>query len=141
MDIIFKENILKAEDVLLFQKKMNWTVDPKEQWVKSLSNTLYSIVAIKDNEIIAMGRLVGDGAIYWYVNDVFVLTKYQGQGIGREIMNRLLEHIKKSSLSGTDVSVCLMCAKGKEGLYEKLGFRCRPHEHEGAGMEMEIRIS
>ena len=40
MDIIFRENELTADDVLLFQQKMNWTVDPKEQWLKSLKNTL-----------------------------------------------------------------------------------------------------
>lgn len=119
---------------------MNWDEDPKAQWEKSLLNTIYSIVAMKDNEIVAMGRILGDAAIYWYINDVFVLIKYQGCGIGREIVSRLLQYIKENSLSGTEVSVCLMCAKGKEAFYEKLGFRTRPHEYEGSGMEMEIVI-
>ena len=141
MEVIYKENILTADDVLLFQQKMNWTVDPKEQWVKSLSNTLYSIVAVKDNEIIGMGRLLGDAAIYWYVNDVFILTEYQRKGIGTEIMNRLIEYIKQNSIVGTSVSVCLMCAQGKEGFYEKLGFKCRPHDYEGSGMELELDIN
>lgn len=91
-------------------------------------------------ELVAMGRLLGDGAIYWYINDVYVLDEYQGQGIGREIMNRLVAYIKHNSLPETEVSVCLMCAKGKEGFYEKLGFRCRPHEYEGSGMELELVI-
>ena len=141
MEVIYRENILTADDVLLFQQKMNWTVDPKEQWVKSLSNTLYSIVAVKDNEIIGMGRLLGDAAIYWYVNDLFILTEYQGKGIGTEIMNRLIEYIKQNSIVGTSISVCLMCAQGKEGLYEKLGFKCRPHDYEGSGMELELNIN
>jgi hypothetical protein len=34
---------------------MNWTVDPKEQWEKSLKHTIHSIVAVMDDEIIAMG--------------------------------------------------------------------------------------
>lgn len=140
MNIVFKENELAADDVLLFQQKMNWTVDPKEQWTKSLKNTLYSIAAFYDDEMVAMGRLLGDGSIYWYVNDIYVLTQYQGKGIGREIMNKLIDYIKKNSLSGSEVSVCLMCAKGKEGFYEKLGFHSRPHEYEGSGMELEIVI-
>ena len=140
MEIDYKENILVADDVLLFQKKMGWTVDPREQWEKSLKNTDYSIAAIYNGELIAMGRLLGDAAIYWYINDVYVLNQYQGKGIGREIMSRLLTHVRQNSLPGTEVSVCLMCAKGKEGFYEKLGFRRRPHEHEGAGMELELII-
>jgi len=140
MNLIYKENILTAEDVILFQRKMNWAEDPKAQWEKSLLNTIYSIVAMKDNEIVAMGRLLGDAAIYWYINDVFVLAEYQGCGIGREIVSRLIQYVKENSLSGTEVSICLMCAKGKEAFYEKLGFRTRPHEYEGSGMEMEIVI-
>lgn len=140
MNITYKENILTAEDVILFQRKMSWVEDPKAQWEKSLLNTIYSIVAMKDNEIIAMGRLLGDAAIYWYINDVFVLTKYQGCGIGREVVSRLIQYVKENSLPETEVSVCLMCAKGKEDFYEKLGFRTRPHEYEGPGMEMEIDI-
>ena len=140
MNILYKENILTADDVLLFQQKMNWTVDPKEQWEKSLANALFTIVAVKNDEIIAMGRLLGDAAIYWFITDVFVLTEHQGKGIGSEIINQLLEHVKKSGIAGTEVSVCLMCAKGKEGFYERFGFRCRPHEYEGAGMELEISI-
>lgn len=48
--------------------------------------------------------------------------------------------MKEASLPGTGVSLCLMCAKGKEGFYEKLGFFRRPCEWEGAGMEMEIEL-
>ena len=140
MEIDYKENILVADDILLFQKKMGWTVDPREQWEKSLKNTVYSIAAIYNGELIAMGRLLGDAAIYWYINDVYVLNQHQGKGIGREIMCRLLTHVNQNSLPGTEVSVYLMCAQGKEGFYEKLGFHRRPHEHEGAGMELELII-
>lgn len=140
MDIVYKDNILTADNVLLFQKKMNWSIDPKLQWEKSLANTVYSVVAIKDDEIVAMGRLLGDKSIYWYINDVFVLSEYQGRGIGSEIIKKLLAYVRKNSLSGTEVSVCLMSAQGKESFYEKFGFRRRPHEYEGFGMELEMTI-
>jgi len=69
-----------------------------------------------------------------------VLPEYQGKGIGRNMVSKLLQYIKDSSIKGTSVSVFLMCAQGKEGFYEKMGFHCRPHEYEGSGMEMEIDI-
>lgn len=138
--IIFKENILKAEDVILFQRKMNWNVDSIEQWEKSLKNSLFTVSAYDHDELVGMGRLLGDGVIYWYLNDIFVLSEFQGKGIGREIVQRLIDHIKKAGLSKTEVPVCLMSAMGKEGFYEKLGFRSRPHEYEGAGMELVLMI-
>lgn len=54
------------------------------------------------------------------------------------MMKRIIQYVKDTSLLGTSVSLCLMCAKDKEGFYEKLGFFKRPCEWEGAGMEMEI---
>ena len=124
----------------MFQRKMGQTEDPIEQLEKSLNNTMFNVVSVKDNEIIGMGRLIGDGAIYWYINDVYILTEYQRLGIGAQIVKRLLQYVKENSISGTSVSICLMCAQGKEKFYENLGFRIRPHEYEGAGMELEMDV-
>ena len=86
MNIIYRENILTADDFIMFQRKMGWNEDLKELLSKSLSNTIYSLVAQNDGEMIGMGRLVGDAAMYWYIQDVFVLTPYQGNGLGTEIV-------------------------------------------------------
>jgi hypothetical protein len=47
LDITYDENILSADDIILFQRKMGWTEEPKDQLTKSLSNTLFSVVAKK----------------------------------------------------------------------------------------------
>jgi hypothetical protein len=49
-------------------------------------------------------------------------------------MEHIMQHIEKSSLPGTTVTVGLMAAKGKDAFYEKLGFVARPSEIYGAGM-------
>jgi len=140
MEICYQENGLTAEGYLAFQRKMGWPQDPRAQIEKSLAHTIVSIVAINDGEIVGMGRLLGDAAIYWYMNDVFILTAYQGRGIGTQIVKRLIAYVKANSLPGTSVSLYLFSAQGKEGFYERLGFRRRPHEGEGAGMELEIDV-
>ncbi|MCL1859003.1 MAG: GNAT family N-acetyltransferase [Oscillospiraceae bacterium] len=137
MNIIYKENVLTADDFIMFQRKMNWNEDSRELIAKSLSNTVYSIVALKNDEVIGMGRLVGDAAMYWYIQDVFILTQYQGKGIGTEIVKRLIDYVKINAVPDSGYSIYLFAAKGKESFYERLGFKNRPHEYEGAGMEIE----
>lgn len=112
----------------------------REQAERSFAHQLFSIAAVRDGELVGIARLIGDEAIYWYINDVWVLPEYQGKGIGSSMVKRLIQYAKETSIPGTSVSLCLMSAKGKEGFYEKLGFLRRPHEWEGAGMEMEIHI-
>jgi GNAT superfamily N-acetyltransferase len=141
LNITYKENTLTVDEYLSIESKMeDMDKTTKEQAERSLSNHVHSISAFVEDEIIGIGRLIGDASIYWCLVDIWVLPEHQGQGIGREIVNKLLQHIKNTSIKGTSVSVFLMCAQGKEGFYRKLGFRCRPHEYEGSGMELEMDI-
>ncbi len=141
MNIQFKENQIAVEDLYPFQEALHCTNETKVQWEKALQNSLYTLMAYIDDKPIAMGRILGDGAICWYFEDIVVLPEYQGKGIGSLLVNRLLEYVKQNSIPGTDVSVFLMASKGKEGFYEKLGFLRRPHEYEGSGMELELEIN
>lgn len=138
MNIEYRENTLTAEQYLMMEQRMGDPLTTKEQAERSISHQLFSITALKDGQIVGIARLLGDAAIYWYINDVWVLPEYQGKGIGSHMVKRIIQYVKEASVSGTSVSLCLMSAKGKEGFYEKLGFFKRPCEWEGAGMEMEI---
>ncbi len=140
MNIEYRENTLTAEEYLAIERQMGDPMTTQEQAERAIANQLFAVTAVKDGQIVGIARLLGDGAIYWYINDVWVLPEYQGKGIGRHMVSRLVEYVKEVSLPGTSVSLCLMCAKGKEGFYEKLGFFRRPCEWEGAGMEMEIEL-
>lgn len=51
-----------------------------------------------------------------------MLPEYQGQGIGKRIVNKLLEHVRNTAIPGTGVEVGLTAVKGKEPFYEKFGF-------------------
>ena len=140
MKIAYMDNILTAKDFSIIRRLMGWSEKPEAQIEKALTNGLYSVVALDGENIIGMGRLVGDGALYWYVQDVVVLTEYQGKGIGKQIMKQLINYITSNSLPNTAITIGLMAAKGKEGFYKKLGFRSRPNEQEDPGMIMNIDI-
>ena len=61
--------------------------------------------------IIGIGRIIGDGALYFYIQDLIVLPSYQQQGIGKFIMQQLLEHTSKKTLP-TQAFIGLMAAAG-----------------------------
>lgn len=49
-------------------------------------------VAARDAEkLVGFGRLLSDGAVIAYINNMAVSPQYQGQGIGRAILERLVE--------------------------------------------------
>ena len=116
------ENELSAEDFVRLKVATGFMERPLEQVERALQNDLYHVAAVSEGKVIGMGRLVGDGAMYWYLQEIIVLPEYQGQEIGKRIVNKLLEHVRNTAIPGTWVEVGLTAVKGKEPFYEKFGF-------------------
>ena len=132
--IIFEENVLSAQQFLRLRESVGFRVVNEIQAGKAVENGLYNVIAKDGDRVVGMGRLVGDGYMYWYVQDVVIDPEYQGKGIGKEIMRHLTEYIENNSIPNTEVTIALMAAKGKEDFYTKLGFITRPTEKFGSGM-------
>jgi ribosomal protein S18 acetylase RimI-like enzyme len=103
---------------------------------KGLANSLFSVCISTDtNQLVGFGRVIGDGAMYFHIQDVIVHPEYQRRGIGKMIMKELLLFTEQTG--GKNTNIGLMCSKGREKFYSELGFTVRPNEKFGAGM---IRI-
>ena len=85
-----------------------------------------------------MGRIVGDGAVICYIQDLIVIPEYQGKGVGQFIMESLIDYVKELKLPDTQIMLDLMCAVGRENFYKRYGFIARPTEKLGPGMIMYI---
>ena len=116
------DNALTAEDFVRLKAAAGFADRPLRQVDRALKNGLFNVCAVADEKVVGMGRLVGDGAMYWYLQEIVVLPEYQGKGIGKAIVGRLIEHIRSASTPGTQVHVGLIAVKGKESFYEQFGF-------------------
>ncbi len=140
MEYEIQENVLTAKDFIKLRVSAGWGELLEQQAQDALKNSLFTNAVMDQGQVIGMGRLVGDGVYICYVQDLVILPKYQGKGIGKLIMERLIAHTKEHGVSETNVTLGLFAAKGKEEFYQKLGFTIRPNENRGAGMELSIRI-
>ena len=73
MNIQYKENVLTPEDFIRLRIAVGRTATPQMQAEAALRTGLYNITAFCEGTAVAMGRLVGDGAMYWYIQDMAVL--------------------------------------------------------------------
>ncbi len=122
LEYYLKENELTAKDFIRLKVATGFRDRPIEQVEKALESNLFDVIAVCNDEVIGMGRLVGDGVMYWYLQEIIVLPEFQGKGIGTRIVDRLLEYIKDNTTPGTFVSIGLTAATGKDTFYEKFGF-------------------
>lgn len=79
----------------------------------------FMIARTGEGEIIAMGRVISDGASDAYIQDVVVLPSYRGLGIGRELIHRLTLHCLKHDLGW----IGLVAEPGTAHFYERSGYR------------------
>ncbi len=66
--------------------------------------------------LVGFGRALSDGVYQAAVYDVAVLPEFQGKGVGKLIVEHLLERT-------AGCNVILYASPGKENFYRKLGFR------------------
>ncbi|NQT67533.1 MAG: GNAT family N-acetyltransferase [Actinobacteria bacterium] len=131
--LVFKEEPPAADEYVKMRKDAGWSVYKDMDAVrKGLDNSLYHIIVRKGSELIAMGRVIGDGSITFYIQDIIVSREYQGKGIGTVIMKRIMDFIYDTTADGAVVG--LFAAKDKESFYKKFHFIIRPNESGGSGM-------
>ncbi|MGF7030728.1 GNAT superfamily N-acetyltransferase [Paenibacillus mucilaginosus] len=111
-----------AEHQMLWQAAGWGTVDSRMAEA-SLARSVHAVVAEAEGRVVGMGRIVGDGAMYFYIQDVAVLPGYRERGVGRAIVERLLAYIRANRYEQGLAFVGLFASPGKEGFYERFGFR------------------
>ncbi|MEM9647182.1 MAG: GNAT family N-acetyltransferase [Bacteroidota bacterium] len=127
---------LTLEDYQMLRATTDW-VDLEDDKVSSaLERDLFSVCFHVDAEAVGMGRVVGDGAIYFYIQDVIVHPKCQGIGIGKLIMEKIMAFLQHS-ISGY-AFIGLMAAEGVGGFYHQFGFRERSLDALGMYMVMNV---
>lgn len=137
--VTLTENSLNLETYLSLRASVGWKLLKDSQAEKALENSLLTLTAYIDDKPVGMGRIVGDGAVICYVQDLVVKPEYQKYGVGSVIMERLIKFVTDIKEKDTEIMMCLMCAKGREHFYEKFGFIGRPTEDLGPGMIQYIR--
>ncbi len=123
------ERIPTLEEYQKLRKAVGWWDVYTKATEIGLHNSLFSVCVIFEDEVVGFGRVVGDGGIYFYIQDVIVLPDFQGNGIGKCIMDAIMYYLKAYAQSGAFVG--LMAAKGTSKFYERYGFTERSNDSPG----------
>ena len=86
----------------------------------SITGSLQGAVILSDGVAVAMGRIVGDGVRYFYLQDVIVDPEHADGGLGSRVVEALLEWIAVTAPAPAFVG--LFASPEAEGLYSEFGF-------------------
>lgn len=92
-----------------------------------LANSWLVVTAYDANRLVGIGRAITDHVLHAMIYDLIVHPEYHGQGIGSEILDRIVRRCFEAGLR----DVQLFSAVGKREFYEKRGFVARPENAPG----------
>ncbi|MGH2637198.1 MAG: GNAT family N-acetyltransferase [Actinomycetota bacterium] len=118
-----------VEEYRRLRDAVGWGEIPEEGLAAGLGSALFSCVVLHDGEAVACGRVIGDGGMYFYVQDVIVIPEYHGKGLGAQVMEAIVGYLGGTAKTGAFVG--LMAAQNAEGFYERYGFHRRPDDRPG----------
>lgn len=109
-----------VDDYRRLRKLSGLSAKSPEAAAKGLGNTLYGVSLIQNDELIGMGRIVGDGGCFFLVVDIAVHPGYQRRGLGKRIMQALDAWLRVNAPVSAHVS--LLADGDARHLYAQYGF-------------------
>ncbi|MCG7385622.1 GNAT family N-acetyltransferase [Paenibacillus sp. ACRRY] len=92
-----------------------WPYRDKDGILKLLSSGI-ALGAWEDDVLVGFSRAISDGVFRAYIEDVVVLSSYRNKGLGKLMIEWLLEELKVDVIS-------LFCSEDLAGFYEETGFK------------------
>lgn len=132
--IVFNERIPAPDDYFELFETTGWNREyqaDSDELATALRNSWFSVSAYDSDRLIGFGRVVSDGVLHAIIYDMIVRPDHQNQGIGTEILSRLIARCRKFGIR----DIQLFAASNKAPFYHKFGFTSRPHDAPG----MEFR--
>ena len=126
---------ITPEEYMGLRKEVGWVEFPIEEAEACVKNAYFVICVRDEDKAIGVVRLLWDGGYVAFLSDLIVDPGYQGQGIGRKLVETVIRRIREEMKPGYKVKLTLNSSRGKESFYEKFGFRARPNEDAGAAMD------
>jgi ribosomal protein S18 acetylase RimI-like enzyme len=114
------------------REKVGWGVTNVNMAKASLENSLFHVTARVGPNLIGMGRVIGDGVMFFYVQDLVVDPDFQHQGVGDALMQKIEQYLIITAKKGS--TVALLSAQEKEPFYSRYGYVERSGNPLGKGM-------
>jgi GNAT superfamily N-acetyltransferase len=89
---------------------------PRDIVARSIENSLCFGVYAEGKQV-GFARVISDFATYAYIGDVFVLDSFRGRGLGKWLMECIMQHPRLQGLRRWS-----LVTRDAHGLYAQLGF-------------------
>jgi len=121
IEIQFVDDWPNDEIVKLYKAGGWWKESYNISGIESLikGSFLFAVIVDKNSgETIGMGRILSDGVSDAYLQDLVVLPEYRGKGIGKQLVESLLQHCLSKGIQW----IGLIAEPDQDSFYSSMNF-------------------
>jgi GNAT superfamily N-acetyltransferase len=138
MAITYQESLPEPESFFGLYETTGWNEEyglDQDALSRGLAASWAAVSAYDGDRLVGFGRVLSDGVLHALIVEMIVEPAYQGRGIGRHVLEQLLDRCRAHGIR----DIQLFCARGKAGFYERFGFVSRPDDAPGMEWKPEGR--
>ncbi|HPX56205.1 MAG TPA: GNAT family N-acetyltransferase [Syntrophales bacterium] len=112
-------------NIIDLYRRASWWSDERddEELVRRIVTGSHCFLAVmEEKRVVGMGRTISDRAHDAYIQDVTVHPDYRHQGIGHEILDRLIERLRSDGMQW----IGLIAGRNTHTFYRPMGFEDMP---------------
>ena len=106
-----------AELLASLRESVGWN-RMEEELRNPQKTSFYHIAAYEEDELVGYIDCVSNGVTDAYIQDLMVHPKYQGKGVGSELMNKMIEYLKANKI----YMISVIFDESLKSFYERFGF-------------------
>jgi len=96
LSFTIKHDLPSAADFKTLRDLAGWGDISLRKAQQVLANSLHGVTAYDGETAIGMARVIGDGVINSYIQDVVIAPDYRGQGVGKALISALITDMRQS---------------------------------------------
>ncbi|WP_338729505.1 GNAT family N-acetyltransferase [Haladaptatus sp. DJG-WS-42] len=118
--VAIREELPTVDQFLTLREAAEMAPRSREAVEQGLPNSVFGVVAVHDqtDDVVGMGRIVGDDGSVYHLCDMAVRPEFQGQGLGTRIMDALMAYVEETAPPQAYVNLIA----DVDGFYERWGF-------------------
>ena len=125
---------IDPKDFESIRSSVGWNKIPYEQIDLAIKNSMVNVSIFDKDLCIGVGRIVGDHILKGMLTDVMVRPEYQGKGVGKLVVNKLISKLYSSVNEGECFQLEASPTASNREFYIKCGLKYKPENQDGVYM-------
>ena len=131
-DVTISERLPAAAEYIDLRMRLGWGAIGEATAERTIQSAAFTISLRRHDRLLGIARVMGDGALFFFLADLIVALELRGGGYGDRLMEAVTAYFDRNAKPGA--TIALIPLSGRESFYERFGFLRCPSGHFGPGM-------